>query len=270
MVESCGHQVGKEVDLIFLNEARGKTTDPMVSLDAREQLRRRSTMKICWESNGTQMLKLGGALAILLVSLVPAHGQRYEVTPLIGGMFGGTVKLEQQGVHNFDAHVNDRLSFGVAGGVRYDAESCEGCNLIEFRWLRQNTHLRLDQDPIVPTPVTASLFRPRVTFDKFLGDFSREWNLDETRIIKPFLSASLGAALMSTPAASTTRFVFGIGTGVKIFPERHWGFRFQVEYMPIVMHAGVQRVVCAVGCIVALGGGIMNQFQLSIGPAFRF
>jgi hypothetical protein len=79
----------------------------------------------------------------LLVSLATAHGQtaheqRYEITPLFGGMFGGTWDLEQQGVPNFDAHKADSFSFGVAGGFRFDdsLDDCRACNLIEFRWLR--------------------------------------------------------------------------------------------------------------------------------------
>jgi len=221
--------------------------------------------------------KLGGKrrslcriLSILLVSLASAYGQRYEVTPLVGGMFGGTLKLERQGVPNFEAHLDDRLSFGIAGGVRFDGDDCEGCNLVEFRWLRQYTHLRLDQDPLVATPFAVSPFHPAITLDHFLSDFTREWTVEEAPFIKPFVMGSLGAVRMSAPASSSTRFAFGIGTGVKVFPKRKWGIRFQVEYLPIVMHAELQRVVCVDRCIVALSGGVMNQIQFSIGPVFRF
>jgi hypothetical protein len=207
----------------------------------------------------------------LLITVLPIHGQKFEITPLVGGMFGGTVELEEEGVRNFEAHMQDRFSFGIAGGVHYDADDCYRCNLIEFRWMRQNTHLRLAQDPLVVTPAAAvSTFHPTVTLDHFLGDFTREWNLEDATMLKPFLTITLGAARMATPAASATRFVFGIGTGLKVFPKRRWGIRFQVEYLPIVMHADLQRVVCAGGCIVALNGGVMNQLQVSIGPAFRF
>jgi hypothetical protein len=242
------------------------------------------------ESSGRRGLKMSKALCAtqvkkqscrvfitLLVSLATAHGQtaheqRYEITPLFGGMFGGTWDLEQQGVPNFDAHKADGFSFGVAGGFRFDDSlgDCRACNLIEFRWLRQNTHLELKQNPLLPTPVTFPTFHPAVTLNYFLSDFTHEWTLEEAKMIKPFLTASLGAALASTPASSATRFVFGIGTGVKIFPKRHWGIRLQVEYLPIVMHAELQRVFCTVGCVVVLNGGVMNQFQLTAGPAFRF
>jgi hypothetical protein len=215
-------------------------------------------------------------VAILAVSLSPLYGQSYEITPLVGGMYGGTVKLEQEAVSpNVHAHVGDSFSFGLAGGFRFDAddidgEVCEACNLIEFRYLRQNTHLSLQQDLLAPTPVTPPTFHPRVTFDNFLGDVTREWPIDEARRIRPFATISLGAVHISTPASSFTRFVFGVGAGLKVFPKPRWGILFQVEYLPIVLQADVQRLVCTAGCIVVLGGGVMNRLEFSVGPTFRF
>jgi hypothetical protein len=119
-------------------------------------------------------------------------------------------------------------------------------------------------------PLSITTFRPAVTLDHFLGDLTHEWSLQEAPAFKPFALLSLGAARMSTPVASATRFVFGIGTGLKVFPGRNWGFRLQVEYLPMVMHADLQQVVCTVGCIVVLGGGVMNQFEVTFGPTFRF
>jgi hypothetical protein len=70
---------------------------------------------------------------VLSVSLVSAHGQKYEITPLIGGAFAGTMKLEQALTPNVDAYVADSFSFGVAGGFRFDGEDGEGHDAIEFR-----------------------------------------------------------------------------------------------------------------------------------------
>ena len=215
-------------------------------------------------------------LGAIGITVGGCYGQRYEITPLVGGMYGGTMKLEQQGVSpNVDAHLEDSFSFGIAGGFRFDADDidgdiCRACNLIEFRWLRQDTHLTLKQDPLVPTPASVSSFRPRVTMDNFLVDFTREWPIEDARFLRPFLTATVGAARMSSPEASATRLVFGIGTGLKIFPKPRWGFVFQVEYLPVVMNVDVQRIVCTTGCIVALGGGVMNRFEFSVGPTFRF
>ena len=206
----------------------------------------------------------------LFVNAVSAHGQKYEITPLIGGSFGGTMQLEQASTPNVDAHVADGFIFGVAGGFRFDGEDGEGHDAIEFRWFRQDTHLFLKQDPLVATPSITASFRPGIALDHFLGDFTHEFTIKDAPKIFPFVTASLGAARMSTPASSATRFAFGIGTGVNVFPARHWGFRLNVEYLPIVMHAELQRLVCAGGCIVVLNGGVMNQFVFSAGPSFRF
>ncbi len=136
--------------------------------------------------------------------------------------------------------------------------------------MRQNSHLGLDRDPLVVAPHAVPFFRPDVSLNYFLGDFTHEFNIEGTKKIWPTLSASLGAVRMTAPAASATRFTFGVATGVKIFPWKRFGFTVRAEYLPIVMHANLQRLVCAGGCIVVLDGGIMNQFNLTIGPSFRF
>ena len=204
-----------------------------------------------------------------LLSAASAHGQKYEITPLIGGAFGGTIKLEQASTSNVEAHVSDSFTFGVAGGYRFDSED-EGYDAIEFRWMRQNTNLGFKETTPVPTPLAAAFGRTAVTLDHYLADFTYEWNLDEAKPVRPFVLGSLGAARLSTPVTGSTRFAFGLGAGVKIFPQRHWGVRLQVEYLPMLMHSEVQRVVCAGGCVVALGGGLMNQFEFTFGPVFRF
>lgn len=223
------------------------------------------------EVQGTWRLVRSGYLCTaLFVSLVSAYGQKYEITPLVGGAWGGTIKLEHALTPNVEVHVADSVTFGVAGGLVLDGEDGEGHDLIEFRWMRQNTNLFFKQNALVPTPFIASPFTPGIALDHFLGDFTHEFRIKEARNIYPFLTVSLGAARMSAPASSATRFAFGFGAGVNVFPKKHWGFRLNVEYLPIVMHAELQRLVCVDGCVVVLNGGIMNQFVFSLGPGFRF
>jgi hypothetical protein len=207
----------------------------------------------------------------LVLSCGSVHGQKYEITPLVGGAFGGTMKLEQALTENVDAHVADSVTFGIAGGIRFDGEDGEGYDALEFRWMRQDTNLFFKQNPLVATPHNvAGAFSPSIALDHFLGDFTHEFTIKHVPKIYPFLTASIGAARMSAPASSATRFAFGVGTGLKVFPEKHWGVRVYIEYLPIVMHTELQKLVCVNGCIIVLNGGVMNQFQVSVGPAFRF
>jgi hypothetical protein len=232
-------------------------------------------------SQALSYMRHGWRLSLaVVVSLSAAYGQKYDITPLFGARYGGTLNLEQPVAPNVQAHLADSVSYGIAGGFRFDDDGCEGCNLFEFRWMRQSTHMGLKLDPLNPTPIptpltsgvslTAGVFRPAVTLDHFLGDLTHEWTIEGAPAFKPFALFSLGAGRMSTPVASTTRFVFGIGAGLKVFPKRNWGFRLQVEYLPMVMHADLQPVACAGTCVVVTGNGIMNQFEVTVGPTFRF
>jgi len=229
-------------------------------------------MKLFEVFRATQLIRQCGFLAAAsLVTLLPVYGQTFEITPLVGGMFGGGVKVEQEGQPSFHAHFTDRLNYGVAAGVRFDADECEKCNTIQFRWQRQQSHLTVDQDLFVAPVAGTPSFYPLVTNNDFLGDFSHEWPLKYHKYVAPFLTATLGAAYFTTPQAGTTQFEFGFSTGVKVFPTDHFGMRFQVEYLGIVESANAQRLTCFAGaCLVVLNGNVISQFLVSAGPAFRF
>jgi hypothetical protein len=106
--------------------------------------------------------------AILFIAFIPADAQKYDITPLVGGRYGGTMKLEQQGVSpRVDGHLADSVSFGVAAGVRIPTEDCEACGLLEFRWMRTDTHIGLKQNFALPPPVVTPFIA--TTAFTFLG-----------------------------------------------------------------------------------------------------
>ncbi len=215
--------------------------------------------------------KSGWMLMPLFATLIPAYAQQYEITPLFGGRAGGSMKLQQEGQPvQGRAAVSDSAIFGVAGGIRFYADECDDCSVIEFRWTRQNTHVGFKDTAPVATPLAVAVGRIPVALDHFMADFTHEFYIEEAKAVRPFVMASLGAARMSTPVTANTRFVFGLGAGVKVFPQRHWGLRFHVEYLPMVMHSELQRMTCAQGCVIALNGGVLNQFEFAVGPVFRF
>jgi hypothetical protein len=212
---------------------------------------------------------------LLLVNVPPACAQKYEITPFVGARWGGTIKVQDEGQPaQGTASLRNTVSYGVAAGYHFDDaadfDDCDSCGYIGFRWLRQKSNLRLEEAPVMVNPLRVGLLRPPVTMDHFLGDFAHEFPLEDNKMVRPFITFSLGAARMAAPSNTKHRFSFGIGTGAKIFPTRRWGFRFQIEWLPVVMHAEVQTLVCAGGCIIGLGGGLMNQFDINIGPVFRF
>jgi hypothetical protein len=223
------------------------------------------------EKSGMLTARIATIWVIGMGMLGRAYGQSIEVTPLVGAHAGGAFELQEEaGPAQGEADLSNGVSYGVAGGVRFDTYECDDCAVIGFRWMRQETNLRVKRADPIPTPLTMAIERSQVHVDHFLADFVREWTLADAKPVRPFLGASLGIARLSAPASSNVRFAFGIGGGVKIFPKDWWGVRFHVEYLPTVLHAEVQRIVCAGGCIVALSGGLMNQFVVNVGPVFRF
>jgi hypothetical protein len=210
-------------------------------------------------------------LAALLAGAASLYGQpSWDVTPFVGGRFGGSIKLQQGGQAINSGTLEGSFGYGVAAGYRWDDEYCERCNLIEARWMRQRTNLSIPNDnTVINLGITS--FKPVVTLDHFLADFTREFPLHDTHEhVRPFLTLSLGAMHMSTPVEGSTRFEFGIGTGVKVFPWQRWGFRLQAEYLPMVRYAEIQAVACGATCIFTLNGGVMHQVAFSVGPVFRF
>ena len=209
--------------------------------------------------------RLGLALIMISRALI-AHAQiepklqRLDFTPLVGWRTSITFK-GQPGVDG----VKPRLvldaspSYGMAFGARIDEE-----NLVEFRWARQNTHVRV-QDAVLTSP------KQDVILDQFHGDFTREYIIDDwSARVRPFMMASVGVThVAGNMNSSFTRFSFGIGAGMKIFASRHLGFRVQLEWLPVVADPQV-TFICGGGCIVHLSAQLSSQGEFTIGPLLRF
>ena len=189
--------------------------------------------------------------------------QGLEVTPFIGGRFGGTFDVQPEGAGEARASLEDSVSYGVSAGIRFDDFS-----LIEFRWTRASSALRFDSGVNV-NPLAAPI--ADVTLNQFHGDFSREFPLDEVNAIRPFIMASVGATHLGSSSNGFTRFSFGIGSGLKVAVNPKLGFRVEARWLPIWVEPEVSTFACGFGgCIAVLTGRLTQQFEVTAGPVFRF
>ena len=217
----------------------------------------------------------GCGLLVLLVALQPARllaqtaadeqpqdkPLRFDVTPLIGYRTSMTFPTEQNGeVPAPNVVLEAKPSYGISAGVRLDE-----ANLIEIRWARQDTNVRLEG---------GAFPSEKVTLNQVLADFTHEYILDNWGPkARPFVMGSMGATRIAggTSNNSFTRFTFGLGGGVKFYFTRHLGLWIQGEWLPIVVSPGVGSFVCGGGgCVVQLSTTAVSQGEIVVGPMFRF
>ncbi len=197
----------------------------------------------------------------VLVACFPASGQRrVDVTPLFGYRSPISITAaDENGQTVGKAHLSSGSSIGIAVGVRYEETA-----VIEFRWTRQNTETRIS----APGAALPSPFDTRL--EQYHGDFTREFILEEARMVRPFIIGSAGMTRFSWPGRSSSRFSFGIGGGVKFFPVKWMGFRIQAQWLPVWVNPEVKAFACGGGCLVVLGGKLADQGEVSFGPVFSF
>ncbi len=187
----------------------------------------------------------------------PLH---FDFTPLIGYRTGMNF-LTGQNVQVTSPHLtlDPRASYGAAGGVRLDEE-----NLVEFRWARQYSRIHLEGS-------TPPLSSQKVILDQFHGDFTHEYFMDGwPDWARPFVIGSVGATHIHNRTGSFTRFSFGLGGGMKVYFTRHFGWRVQGEWLPVVINPEVKAFVCGGGCIAHLSATLVSQGEVLVGPVFRF
>jgi hypothetical protein len=151
-------------------------------------------------------------------------------------------------------------SYGASFGFRLPQRDED---LIEVRWVRQDSYVHSEDIP----PQTS---RQRL-LDQFHGDFSHEPLIEDWPWwAKPYVMASVGATHASGDSSSHfTRFSFGIGAGIRLYASRHFGFKFQAEWLPVFADPRI-AFVCGRGCIVHVGGTVASQGEVIAGPIFRF
>jgi hypothetical protein len=213
------------------------------------------------------------AISVLGVALVvmarPAAGQghfesklwSFDVTPQVGyrttmsftaepGIDGATPRLV----------VDSNPSYGVAFGVRYNDE-----DVIEFRWARQETRLHIQGGAVAP-------LRHSVILDQYHFDFSHEYVVREWPAwARPFVIGSVGVTRVSgtVTTASFTRFSFGLGGGVKAFPNGRFGLKIQAQWLPLWVDPEI-TAFCGFGCVIHLSGPLASQGEITFGPVLRF
>jgi len=192
------------------------------------------------------------ALALaLLLGATPARAQSVQITPFVGYAFGGSVRdtaLDES--RSFDAALDygGSLSFPISQSWRF-----------ELLYSRQATKLANGLGPSLD-----------VTIERYLGGFQEEKGEGNVRW---FGTVWLGATRFVPGLGgydSPTKFGAGVGLGVKTFPVKNVGLRFEARgFYTLVKGEG--GAFCANGtCLFAFSGTGLWQGDVSAGLILAF
>jgi hypothetical protein len=175
---------------------------------------------------------------------VPLHAGGVEITPFVGGRFGGTVT--ESGT-NRDRDVDGSASFGLV----FDMAVKDPGAFIEIVWSHQETEVESGGkafDLSLDSIHVGGLFR---------------W---EDRRVQPFLNGGIGLTLFN--AEGTEAHLSGmLGTGFRIPLGQRSAFRFDARGIGIV-DSGSGGVFCSGGCLAAVSVAGTLQGEVAVGFSF--
>lgn len=199
-----------------------------------------------------RVVMMPAMLAVALLLGGEARAQSVQITPFVGYAFGGSVRdtvLDES--RSFDAALDygGTLNFAISESWRF-----------ELLYSRQETKISGNG----PSPSFD------VTIERYLAGFQEEKGEGNIRYFGTFW---LGATRFVPGLAgydAETRFGGGVGLGVKTFPVKNVGLRFEARgFYTLVKGEG--GAFCANGaCLFAFSGTGLWQGDVSAGLILAF
>jgi hypothetical protein len=178
-----------------------------------------------------------------------------EIAPFGGYRTGGSLGGELDGT---------RQDFGIQGGASYggtvDFNLHQGNFKLELLYSRQSTQVE-GAIPVVPGGLDLNV-------EYLMGGLLQEVGSTKSRF---FISLLAGATRLAPRAfEADTKFSLSLGAGLKFFPARHIGLRFDARaYMTFIKSDG--GAFCANGtCIFSYSGSHLWQGDFTGGLILAF
>ena len=187
---------------------------------------------------------------LVLAAAAPAAAQEFELSPF-GGVRGGGQLSEQ--ATNRPANLDAAASFGLAAAWKVRGEG----RFVEAFWSRQETETYLPgADVTVP-----------VDIDLLQVGGSYRWT---GRSLEPFVSATVGAALLSGPEDERNVVPSGsLGGGFRWNLSPRLALRVDARGYALFAASSV-AIVCGGGCVAGLASGGTTQGELTLAMSVGF
>ena len=185
------------------------------------------------------------------------HAADFELTPLLGYTFGGSVEdSDTEDSYDF----NDSENYGFILGLRDDSKA--GDAFYEFLYSHQPTYLKLDD--------TEFSGNKQLDVDINYFHLGGRFGTDTERV-NPFVAAGIGVTYFDLNGGdSETKFSFSIGGGVMVPLSKHISLRFEGRGFGTVFDSN-SAVFCEDNeCLIKVKGDLLWQFTGFSGVVFSF
>lgn len=167
------------------------------------------------------LIALAAALAVAGPASAQDRSGSVEITPVIGGYFGGTFDSGTLAFYDGDASASTEVAYGLRLGFNVANNF-----MIEASYLQSDPDLSLEGSGAIGSP---SQNIGKMEIRLYEMNFVVPWGSGRVR---PYFSAGAGVntfrpVLPGYSASTDSRFTANMGFGVKTFVTPNFGFRFE-------------------------------------------
>ena len=189
--------------------------------------------------------------------------QRFEITPLVGSVFGGDLNVTSMHLNPFDrVFVNSSISYGGIGNLALNDWA-----QIDVLWSRQPTSLSGHTVLTDTRARVSSATLDQVQFGILIQGGASDGPLT------PFVVGGLGFMHINpggNVVGGETKPAFNIGGGIKYFFDKHFGLRLEMRWTPAFVDADPEFSCSPTGCFIVVEPQFLHQGMVNAGFILRF
>lgn len=198
------------------------------------------------------MKRLLAVVCVLAAS--PASAQRVEIVPLTMAALTSAAKIENKTLGIYQLEIDGGFTYGAQFAYLISTHTA-----VEAWWTWQDTGMKLG------TPTSAAIL---YYMDVSQIDTNFVYTLGPvTQRLRPYVFGGVGVTSMTAAGMDTdSAFAWNVGAGVKYFPYRHIGVRFDARYKPAQLNTS-SAAYCAPHSFCQTS---LRPFQIGTGMVLRF
>lgn len=209
------------------------------------------------------------AVAVLSLTLIgpsawaQSPGQRIEITPLVGSVFGGDLTVTSMHLNPFDrVFVNSSISYGGLVDITLNDWA-----QIDILWSRQPTNLS-GHTVLTNTRVRVT----SATLNQLQLGFLFQGGAPESSF-RPFVVGGLGFLHINpggNVVGSETKPAYNVGGGIKYFFDKTFGLRLEMRWTSTFVDKDSEFSCSPIGCFIVVEPQFLHQGMVSTGFIIRF